>query len=228
MYQLRVIGVKKILDYLKKYFSSIFKRRDNHTEVDYGLDDSIIEEIKKDDEENNSIKEKDKTEIIRDINVNWELIDKLSQYDIVWVRMADQDIVRYRIEPTHQERPFIILNKDYDRNKMVGHYLSSNVSNTFFSKEGNEPLKLLLKKSKYKLDKDSIILLDNLVEVPYKKIKYLIDSLYYDEIDKLDKYKKLLKGEVLKSSECRVELGDIIELYDKKYIVFNLNEETFD
>ncbi len=168
---------------------------------------------------------KDNENSIKIDNINWNLINELMENDIVLVTMDKGEIQRQNIEECHQKRPFMIKEKIADEQSLCGYYLTGNINNTFFEKEVNKGLKLVLYKDFYQLSKNSIVILNNEVKLPYENIISIIDHINDEDLVKLKKYRNLLCHiSVISNKENRlIEIGDIIFYDDKQYVIYQID-----
>lgn len=192
--------MKKIIEFLKKIFRKFFHKKEKNTK----------KEIK----------------YIRKLNnINWELIDSLKEYDIVFVEMRNDEIERNNIPEEHQVRPFLIYQKKPDTKEALGYYFTSNINNYFFRNQKYNGMKLILNKEKYNLTKHTMIQYEHNTFLPYENIKYYISSLNNRDISKLKKYKLLLtNGTAISNKEnIIIEIGDIINKDDKDYLIYQMD-----
>ena len=190
--------MKKILQFLKKLFSKKEKE--------------IITTIK---EEKITIK-----------NINWDLINSLSKYDIVYVKMNDEEIEKGKIEKSHQQRPFIIMNKKDEKELAQGYYITSNITNNYiFRKEKFKGLKLVLNKNTYQFKKSGLILLHNNRELPYENIIHKISHINEHDLNKLKKYRNILCQNITVSTKEKkvIEIGDIILDNNINYVIYQMD-----
>lgn len=181
--------------------------------------------IKLDIKDNNQPNINDK-KIIKIQNINWDLINILKNRDIVFVRMKDEEIKKNHIEKSHQKRPFLILKKDDDKKIATGYYFTSNMNNIFFRQHQYKGLKLVINKNNYKLSKNTMLLFNNEIQLPYENIIRKLSYLDNNDLNKLKKYKKLIQQEPILSEKENIviEIGDIIIANNGiKYIIYQMD-----
>lgn len=154
-------------------------------------------------------------------NINWELIKSLREYDIVFVRMNDGDI-KGEIGEGHEQRPFLI-NKISD-NFLYGYYLTGNLKYRCFRKDRHENLRLILDKVKYGFQKDSLVLYNREITLPYENVLFYMEHLDDYDINVLKKYRDILLGKGLISTKDNVliRMGDVIRYNSKYYIIYQI------
>lgn len=200
--------MKKLFAFLTKLF---FNNKDDVIEMNN--EESVKEEITNP-IDNVSLKIK---------TINWELIRRLNKYDIVFVKMTNSEIEHYNIEKTHQQRPFLIIEKKDEEEIACGYYFTSNIANNpFFKKENHRNLKLVLNADDYALNKNSLVLFNNEITLPYENIIHWIDHISPSDLKKLKKYRNLLYDLSASSSQKNktIEIGDIILDNDINYIIY--------
>ena len=158
-------------------------------------------------------------------NINWDLIDNLKNYDIVFVKMDEETIKEKELKEKEnkQKRPFIIKEKNNDNNTFYGHYFTSNVTNHyFFKKEQYKGLRFIIDHTKYHLNNNSLIRINELFELPYENIIHYMAHLDENDQKKLEKYTSLLnKKTVISNKDNKViEIGDIILDNNIYYIIY--------
>lgn len=163
-------------------------------------------------------------ETIKIKNINWELINKLNLYDIVLVKMKEEEI-RSGIEEIHQRRPFLISEKHEDREYVGGYYLTGNIANCFFKNERYKGMKIVLNSNIYRLHKNSLLLFQKHIDLPYENIIHIIDHINMDDLTKLKKYRSLLCGQTVISNRQNtlVEIGDLILHDGVCYIIYQVD-----
>ena len=78
-------------------------------------------------------------------NINWDLINKLKNHDIVLVKMDEKSIIESNLDEKKQKRPFLIIDKNDNKNTCYGYYFTTNINNHFFfKKEENKGFKIVL------------------------------------------------------------------------------------
>jgi len=160
--------------------------------------------------------------VVRDIN--WDLIDSLEEYDLVLVKMTNNEIVKNNIEKGHQKRPFLVKSKDNDKNVINGYYCTSNI-NGIFVNEKYKGLKLVLYKNNYALHKSSLLLYDKEVNLPYENVIHWVDHITSKDLGKLKKYKTLLNNKIYVSEgiETMIEIGDIVHNMGINYLIYQVD-----
>ena len=166
---------------------------------------------------NKDIKDNNKIDNNTVTNINSELINKLNSYDIIIVKMTEENI-----DIDHQVRPFIITEKDINNNEVKGYYLTSNLNNSFFSNISNKGLKLIISKERYNISKNSLISLQNLVSIPYENVKHNVDHLDSKDINRLKKYRNLINNiPVISNKDNKVvEIGDVVAIDNNNFIIY--------
>lgn len=200
--------MKKILEFIKKFF----KFKNKREEI---IKTTIIENKPKEIIETTTIK-----------NINWELINSLNEYDIIFVKMTDEEINRYNIEQSHQKRPFLINKKIDEKQMFSGYYFTSNVNNhIFFRKEQNKGLKIVLNKDTYIINKNALLLFQNGIQIPYENTIHLMAHMNNKDISKLKKYRNLLcNSEAISNKENMiVEIADIILKDNNYYVIYQMD-----
>lgn len=155
---------------------------------------------------------------------NKPFINNLKDYDIVFVKMNEEDIIKYHVEKSHQIRPFIIIRKEDEKQIANGHYLSSKILKNYYF-EKNKGLKIILTKKDYQLDKNCIILFQNEIKLSYDNLIKYMDSLKIKDIKKLKKYKSILSNQIVISSKENqvIEISDIIKHNSIYYIIYQMD-----
>lgn len=203
--------MKKILEFIKKFF----RLKNNHNET---IENEIIKDEYKEIIESPVIK-----------NINWKLINSLNNYDIVLVKMTDEEINRRNIKKDHQKRPFLIKYKNDKTEMLSGYYFTSNINNhRFFKKEKNKGLKIVLNKDTYKINKNTLLLFEEDIKLPYENAIHFMAHITNRDLSKLKKYKNLLsKVEVISNNENMViEISDIISKDNNKYIIYQIDNTS--
>ncbi len=161
-------------------------------------------------------------------NINTQLINELVEYDIVLVKMNKEEIQRQNINTTHQKRPFLIDKKLDDSKKVNGYYFTSNIQNKVYQSQKYKGLKIVLNKELYKLQKNSLISLNQSIQLPYENIIHKIDHLLPRDLNRLKKYRSLLLNcPVISTSDNKlVEISDIISKDDKTYLIYQLDHNN--
>ena len=140
--------------------------------------------------------------------------------------MSHPRSVRRRCPSAISTRPFLINGKDDIEQIVQGYYLTSNVSrNMFFKSERYNGLKMVLNKDNYNLNKNSLVLFNNEINVPYENIINNLDYLNSEDLKKLKKYIDLFhKNMVISNKENKViEIGDIVYYEGLKYIIYQID-----
>jgi len=203
--------VKKLIKLIKK----VLKIKPKIIEEEYKPSEKIIEKI----EEKQNIKIK---------NINWDLIKKINTYDIIIVKMLDDEIIENDIEESHQIRPFIVEEKDDSKETLKGHYLTSNIKSGLFYKQKYSGFRLILRKENYKLNKTSVVIINDKIDIPYENINKIIDSIKKEDLKKLKKYIELVDGKIVVSNKENlvIEIGDIIKYNEMEYIIFQIDNSN--
>lgn len=152
-------------------------------------------------------------------HINWNLINKLNKYDIVYVKMNQETIDKYNIQKEHQKRPFLITNKDNDNIK--GYYMTSNLKRSSFK---GSSVKMVLNKDKYNLKKNSLVKCDEVITLPFENIENYISKLTYSDIYKLRELKNFV-NENKTICHTKLEMGYIVKDNDKKYIIYQKDNQ---
>ena len=63
---------------------------------------------------------------------NWTLINKLKDYDMVFVKMNEEDIKNFHVQEDHQIRPFLIIRKQDGKQIVKGYYLTSKILKNYY------------------------------------------------------------------------------------------------
>ena len=166
---------------------------------------------------------------IDNININWELIKTLNNYDIVLVKMTDKEIEERLIQPPHQIRPFLIESKNDTEQTVAGYYITSNFKNTFFNLEKYKSFRIVLNDKKYNFHRSSLLSYIEEINLPYENIIHYIDKLNKEDIKKLKKYRSLLINEPAISTPQNkiVEIGDIIKDDNNLYIIYQSDNTNY-
>ena len=193
--------MKKIVELIRK----IFKK-----------EPKIVEE---------KIKEIEKKEKIILKNINWDLIKKINTYDIVSVKMNEEEIIENDIEESHQIRPFVVEEKDDLKEILKGHYLTSNIQSKLFYKQKYSGFRMVLRKENYKLSKNSLVVINDKINMPYENVIKIIDSMKKEDLKKFKKYIELVEEKPVISNKENliIEIGDIIRYNDMEYIIFQID-----
>lgn len=153
-------------------------------------------------------------------NINWELINRLKKYDIVYVKMNEETIKKNKIEKEHQKRPFLITSKSEESIK--GYYMTGNTNKKSFKKSD---IKIILSKDKYNLKKNSLIKCDNEITLPLKNIEYIMDHLSEYDIEKLKKLKKIINSCNKEIYNTFLEIGFVVIQNEKEYIIYQKDNQ---
>lgn len=206
--------MKKLIKLIKKVLKIKPKIIEEEKE-EYKPSEKIIEKI----EEKQNIKIK---------NINWDLIKKINTYDIIIVKMLDDEIIENDIEESHQIRPFIVEEKDDSKETLKGHYLTSNIKSGLFYKQKYSGFRLILRKENYKLNKTSVVIINDKIDIPYENINKIIDSIKKEDLKKLKKYIELVDGKIVVSNKENlvIEIGDIIKYNEMEYIIFQIDNSN--
>lgn len=206
--------MKKLIEMVKKVLKIKPKIIEEEKE-EYKPSEKIIEKI----EEKQNIKIK---------NINWDLIKKINTYDIIIVKMLDDEIIENDIEESHQIRPFIVEEKDDSKEVLKGHYLTSNIKSGLFYKQKYSGFRLILRKENYKLNKTSVVIINDKIDIPYENINKIIDSIKKEDLKKLKKYIELVDGKIVVSNKENlvIEIGDIIKYNEMEYIIFQIDNSN--
>lgn len=158
-------------------------------------------------------------------NINWNLINNLKENDIVLVKMDNKTIERDNIEKMHQKRPFLIQLKQDEYQEVVGYYLTSNLNHYFFNKKENKALKVILNKDNYYFHKNSLIIYDEEIRIPYENIIHFLSHLNKDDLKKLKKYRQLFWGNTIQTGKNNffIDIGDIVLDNEKAYIIYQMD-----
>ena len=205
-------------------FINIFKRLCNYITKKDNNDVEIINN-----KETDIVVEEKKKEFNFDgLSVDINLINKIVQYDIIWVKMNEDTIRKGHIDYSHRRRPFLVMNFDYDNNCFIGYYLSSKTDSSFYSKNRNSGLRVILKKENYNLEKESIVRINKMEELPIQNVISYLDNLHDEDIVKLYKYIDLFNNSELNTIHTHVEVGDILNSNNELYIVYKMiNDKEF-
>jgi len=183
------------------------------------IEEQLIEKTKEDVVINDCIVE----------NINFDLIASLNAFDIVLVKMTDEEIKNCNIMKSHQIRPFLIDNIDNLNQVLSGYYLTSNVDgNRMFNFENNSGLKLVLSKDFYNLKKNSLVLYHEKIDLPYKNVVDRLDHMNKEDLKRLKKYIELISRNIVVSSRGNniVEVGDIVYFDGFRYIIYQVNDDS--
>ena len=157
---------------------------------------------------------------------NWTLINKLKDYDMVFVKMNEEDIKNFHVQEGHQIRPFLIIRKQDGKQIVKGYYLTSKIlKNYYFEQNKHKGLKIILKKNEYQMNKNGIILFQNEIKLPYENIISYIDELKPKDINKLKKYRDILCHKTTMSTKENqvIEIADIINHDNVSYIIYQMD-----
>lgn len=159
--------------------------------------------------------------VIKDIN--WKAINRIKAYSLVLVRMTQEEIEKDKIEINHQKRPFIVEDKDDENEMLTGYYLTSNVNSCVFNK--NRGLRLVLDKDFYRLNKNSLVLLNEKINLPFENVIFYFEPVNNIDLMILKKYRNLICGiPTISNKENNViEIGDIVFYDNFKYIIFQVD-----
>ena len=223
--------MKNILKIIK-YFKSIF--RGAIKKCDYNINDNkeitLIESVDVVSSEKVELTKEEVKENIQNLNIRWDFINSLKDYDIVWVKMTNEEIRSQKISDEHQKRPFLIRSKD-DKNKIInGYYLTGNISNHwFFKREKYKGLRLVLNKDNYNFRKNDLVLYNKEVKLPYENVIRLLSHITSDDLNRLNKYINLLNGNMVISNIDNnvVEIGDVVlGENDSRYIIYQVDNNN--
>lgn len=224
--------MKEILNLINKFIKRIFKKNILNSndidvkEIENQVKEDFEEELTKEVQNDDAVLEKSNDKQIKKINsikiqnINWEAI---KSYDIVLARMNDEDIWYYQVG--HEYRPFLVKSKN-DKNKLVnGYYLTSNVNYDYFNNVDGKNIKIVLKQEEYKLNKNSLVLFQKEVKLPYEQVIHYIDHLSKKDLEKLEKLERSLSvlhpqsDKFLKVKQIP-KLGDIVDVNSENYIIY--------
>ena len=196
--------MKKIREFIKKYFVKI---------KNFILKNRL-------DKQNKEIKLND----VEITSINWELINNLSKYDLVLVKMDNMEIKKNNISEGHQKRPFLIRKNYSNEKKFNGYYCTSNINGNYVNDRYNE-LKLVLYKNNYVLHKSTLLLYDKEVSVDYENVIHWLDHLNCKDITKLKKYRTLIKGKMYISygRDGLIEIGDVVHHLGINYLIYQVD-----
>lgn len=157
-------------------------------------------------------------------NINWGLINNLREYDIVFVKMNDDDI-KGEIDEGHKHRPFLV-NKISD-NVLYGYYLTGNLKYRCFRKGRHENLRLIIDKVKYGFQKDSLVLYNREITLPHENVLFYMEHLDDFDINVLKKYRDILLGKEIVSTKNNmiIRIGDVILCNNKYYIIYQMYDK---
>ncbi len=156
--------------------------------------------------------------------INWDFIHHLQSYDIVLVRMREEDIEKNKLSEAHQNRPFLLIEKDNEKQFAHGFYFTSNINNSYFQKE-RQGLRLILSQQRYQIHKNSLVLFQELIPLPYENISHRIDHLQENDLRKLEKYQSLWQGKAVISNPTHpiLEIGDIVLFQNVSYLIYQID-----
>lgn len=202
--------MKRLIEFIKKIFS---RKKISNKPSEIIVDENTIETSEKINEKN-TIK-----------NINWNLINSLKENDIVLVKMKDKEIDKDNIIDNHQKRPFLIQFKQDEYEEVVGYYLTSNTNNALYRKDYTSGLKVILNQENYLLNKNSLIIYEDEINLPYENIIHFISHLHKEDLKKLKKFRELFYGNTITSSKDNilVEIGDIVLDDNKAYIIYQMD-----
>lgn len=234
--------MKRLLALLKKIFFKDKKEIQKIIEQTNTQHDSTTrtETLKKDNEKNTieTIKENEKSiesnkvinygtinqEKIK--NINWNLINSLKDNDIVLVKMTIEEIENNDIEKSHQNRPFLIREKNDEEELVHSYYCTSNIKNNyFFKRDNNKGLKIVFNKNNYNLNKNTLLMFNKEINLSYENIIHWMDHINKDDLNKLKKYRNLLFGQMAISDKNNkvIEIGDIILNNGIQYVIYQMD-----
>ena len=153
-------------------------------------------------------------------NINWDLINKISKYDIVYVKMNQETIDEYHIQKEHQKRPFLVTLKNDDSVK--GYYMTGNLKQTSFK---GSSIKMVVNKDTYSLKKNSLIKCNEEITLPFENIENYISKLTYADIYKLKELRKVATSDLNETYKAKLEMGYIVKVDDKKYIIYQKDNQ---
>lgn len=200
--------IRSIINFIKKH---IFKSREKKekTNIELNVKDNNIENLKKNES------------YVRINSINWNLINKISKNDIIFVKMNEEAIKAKNIENEHSKRPLVVTKKDNTNGYIEGYYCTSNINNFIF-RDNYNGLKLVLNKNTYHFSKNTLVMLNNLVTLPYENVIHTMSHLSDKDIKFLYKYNKLFHNIPVTSCEANklVEPGDVISKDKKRYLIY--------
>lgn len=90
--------IRSIINFIKKH---IFKSKENKEEPNVGLNAK----------DNNTENPEKNESYVRINSINWNLINKISKNDIIFVKMNEEAIKAKNIENEHSKRPLVVTKK---------------------------------------------------------------------------------------------------------------------
>ena len=170
---------------------------------------------------NKSSEENNHHSFISLTSINWDLIHQIHKGDIVYVKMEDEVILKDQISLYHQHRPFVVVGKDSDHNKLYGYYTTHNIDNHYI--HGGS--KIILNKDYHNLKYHSLVLVHRKVELPYenviRKISRVSNSVLSQINDKAQLEQKFTNGSTCVSRI--IETKDIIQDQETMYLIYEHN-----
>lgn len=200
--------IRSIINFIKEH---IFKSKGNKEEpnVELNAKDSNTENLEKNEAS------------VRINYINWNLINRISKNDIIFVKMNEEVIKAQNIENEHSKRPLVVTKKDNTNRYIEGYYCTSNINNFIF-RDNYNGLKLVLNKDVYHFNKNTLVMLDNLITLPYENVIHTMSHLTDKDTKLLHKYSKLFHNIPVTSYEASklVEPGDVISKDKKRYLIY--------
>lgn len=135
--------------------------------------------------------------------------------------MNEEAIKAKNIENEHSKRPLVVTKKDNTNRYIEGYYCTSNINNFIF-RDNYNGLKLVLNKNTYDFSKNTLVMLNNLVTLPYENVIHTMSHLTDKDTKLLHKYSKLFHNIPVTSCEANklVEPGDVISKDKKRYLIY--------
>lgn len=200
--------IRSIINFIKEH---IFKSKEKKEEPNVELNTK----------DNNTENPEKNESYVRINSINWNLINKISKNDIIFVKMNEEAIKAKNIENEHSKRPLVVTKKDNTNRYIEGYYCTSNINNFIF-RDNYNGLKLVLNKNTYDFSKNTLVMLNNLVTLPYENVIHTMSHLTDKDTKLLHKYSKLFHNIPVTSCEANklVEPGDVISKDKKRYLIY--------
>lgn len=161
-------------------------------------------------------------------NINYELINKIKENDIIWVKMEEVRIKEQNISPEHSKRPFLITKKNENKQILQGYYCTSNINYKFQNDKYNH-FKIILNENCYNIKKSSLLKYNELIHLPYENALEFIDHINNMDLNKLKKYRDIIQKQPIISNKenILIDIGDIIFFEDSYYVVYQKDNTQF-